>query len=221
MNKYMGFFELKALNVPSVPWDTFTSDTVLDKELLWTIRVATAAGNDLNLPRAVGVDSEEAQARGRELLREYGEKGIVIYYPYFIAEKSGVLDINSQRLVIEAVDKDLWNLVTYGRKDVTVIVRADGDMQMTGDSRFLTPDEISELMRFGAVIRGRFRGRSAEAHLFWRNGAMRTTPISAGNRSGKGTLCFMNLGFERSVTEPSLPDCLPCLKRDTEYESCR
>lgn len=157
MNKYMGFFELKALNVPSVPWDTFTSDTVLDKELLWTIRVATAAGNDLNLPRAVGVDSEEAQARGRELLREYGEKGIVIYYPYFIAEKSGVLDINSQRLVIEAVDKDLWNLVTYGRKDVTVIVRADGDMQMTGDSRFLTPDEISELMRYGAVIRGRFR----------------------------------------------------------------
>ena len=40
---------------------------------------------------------------------------------------------------------------------MTVIVRADGDMQMTGDGRFLTPDEISELMRYGAVIRGRFR----------------------------------------------------------------
>ncbi|MDI9500426.1 MAG: hypothetical protein QM236_06345 [Bacillota bacterium] len=185
MNKYMGFYELNALSIPSVPWKIFTSDTVLDDKLLWTVRVATAAGDDLNLPRAVGVDSEEALVNGRRFLREYGRKGIVLYYPYFIAEKSGVLDINSQRLVIEAVDRDLWNLVTYGRKDVTMIVPADktgetddagghsngsikspdvpgkgvsfGSMQITGNSGFLTPEEIRELMRYSAVIRGRFR----------------------------------------------------------------
>jgi len=163
VNKYMGFYELKALNIPSVPWMLFTDDTVLDEGLLWTVRVATAAGDDLNLPRAVGVDHAEAQAKGRELLREYKGKGIVVYYPYFIAEKSGVLDINSQRLVIEAVDRDLWNLVTYGRKDVTIIVPSDkngafsGDMHITGDGSFLTQEELRELMRYGAVIRGRFR----------------------------------------------------------------
>lgn len=163
MNKYMGFYELKALNIPSVPWKLFTSDTVLDEGLLWTVRVATAAGDDLNLPRAVGVDHAQAMAKGREFLREYGDKGIVVYYPYFIAEKSGVLDINNKRLVIEAVDRDLWNLVTYGRKDVTIIVPADRngalgeEMHISGDCGFLTGEEIRELMKYGAVIRGRFR----------------------------------------------------------------
>ncbi|HEY8349001.1 MAG TPA: hypothetical protein VIM13_04140 [Clostridia bacterium] len=175
MNKYMGFYELKALNIPSVPWELFTNDTVLDEGVLWTVRVATAAGNDLNLPRAVGVDHAEARMKGREFLREYGEKGIVVYYPYFIAEKSGVLDINSQRTVIEAVDRDLWNLVTFGKKNVTIIAPSDkighisdisgnstgvlsiDGVQITGDGSFLSPEEIKELVRYGAVIRGRFR----------------------------------------------------------------
>ena len=202
MNKYMGFFELKALNVPSVPWDTFTSDTVLDKELLWTIRVATAAGNDLNLPRAVGVDSEEAQARGRELLREYGEKGIVIYYPYFIAEKSGVLDINSQRLVIEAVDKDLWNLV-YGRKDAP---SSSGGWGHADDGRRQVPHhEISELMRYGAVIR-KVQEEIKQAHLSG-NGVMYSTDIRR-KPVGQRYLVFYELRGERFVTAPQ-PDCLP------------
>jgi len=175
VNKYMGFYELKALNIPSVPWELFTNDTVLDEGVLWTVRVATAAGNDLNLPRAVGVDHAEARMKGREFLREYGEKGIVVYYPYFIAEKSGVLDINSQRTVIEAVDRDLWNLVTFGKKNVTIIAPSDkighisdvscneagswpiDGVQITGDGSFLSPEEIKELVRYGAVIRGRFR----------------------------------------------------------------
>lgn len=185
MNKYMGFYELKALNIPSVQWKLFADDTVLDDRLLWTVRVATAAGDDMNLPRAVGVVSEEARMKGREFLLEYGKKGIVIYYPYFIAEKSGVLDINSRRLVIEAVDRDLWNLVTHGRKDVTIIVPADEtgetdggrgygasddaspgasfrDVQVTGNRDFLAPAEISELTRCAAVIRGRFREEISE-----------------------------------------------------------
>jgi hypothetical protein len=125
MNKLMGFYELKSLNIPTVPWKLFSDDTVLDPQLLWTVRVATEAGNDLNLPRAVGVEAEEACLKGRAFAEEFKNKGIVIYYPYFIAEKSGVLDMNSERTVIEAVEKDLWNLVTYGRKDVTVIIPTD------------------------------------------------------------------------------------------------
>lgn len=183
MNKFMGFYELKSLNIPTVPWKLFSTDAVLDPQLLWTVRVATAAGDDLHLPRAVGIEAEEAYLKGRAFAEEFYNKGMVIYYPYFIAEKSGVLDMNSERTVIEAVDKDLWNLVTYGRKDVTVIVPS-GYMQNTdesvqvrtgsgssegsgacnertlffeGDSGFIKPEELSELLRFGSVIRGRFR----------------------------------------------------------------
>lgn len=163
MNKYMGFYELKSLSIPTVPWKLFDTDAVLDPQLLWTVRVATIAGSDLNLPRAVGVDADEACLKGRAFVEEYRNKGMVIYYPYFIAEKSGILDMNSERTVIEAVDKDLWNLVTYGRKDVTVITAAgmnEGSarvLRFEGDNAFMEPGELEELLRYGSVIRGRFR----------------------------------------------------------------
>ena len=173
MNKYMGFYELKSLNIPTVPWKLFSADTELDPGLLWTVRVATAAGNDLHLPRAVGVDAKEACLKGRVFAEEFYNKGMVIYYPYFITQKSGVLDMSSDRTVIEAVDKDLWNLVTHGRKNVTVIVAADQNrsadanssigesnsqsLNFSGDENFLQPGELKELLRYGAVIRGRFR----------------------------------------------------------------
>ena len=114
---------------------------------------------------------------------------IVIYYPYFIAEKAVFL--YKQPGSLSGVDRTC-GLVTYRRKDVTVIVRADGDSR-DRRQQVPTPDEINELMRFGAVIRGS-SGEISGGTSVLRNGAMRTTPISAGNRSGKGTLCFMNLG---------------------------
>lgn len=167
MNKYMGFYELKAISLPTVPWQLFTSDTVLDDSLLWTVRVAVECCKDLNLPRAVGVCADEAVKKGRALLDEYLGKGIVIYYPYFIAQKSGVMDLNCQRTVIEAVDKDLWNLVTHGRKNVTAVFpqarEASGDkVQYFGDEAFLSRDEFEELLKYGAIIRGRYREELSE-----------------------------------------------------------
>ncbi len=157
MNKYMGFYELKSLSLPTVPWQQFTRDTAPDDGLLWTVRVAVERGNDQHLPRAVGVPAEEAIRKGRELLAEYDGNGIVIYYPYFIAEKSGVLDISSQRTVIEAVDKDLWNLVTFGRKNVTVIIPAGQKMEKFGEADFLNNNELEELLRCGSIMSGRYR----------------------------------------------------------------
>ena len=49
-------------------------------------------------------------------------RGIVTYYPYFIAEKSGTLEISNTRIVIEAVEGDLWRLVTEGERDVTIMI---------------------------------------------------------------------------------------------------
>lgn len=158
MNKYMGFYELKRMNLPIVPWKQFSYDTVLDEGLLWTVRVAVESDNDLNLPRAVGVGACEATVTGRTLLEEYSGKGIVIYYPYFIAQKSGVLDIDCHRTVIEAVEKDLWNLVTLGKKDITAVFPLEGGRtECFGCKEFLLAEEVEELLKYSAVIRGRFR----------------------------------------------------------------
>lgn len=166
MNKYMGFYEMKGISLPTVPWNLFTPETVLDDGVLWSVRVAVENSSDLSLPRAIGVNAEEATRQGCELLDKYQGRGIVIYYPYFIAQKSGVLDINCRRTVIEAVDKDLWNLVTYGRKNVSIILpfEANGgnDAQYFGDREFLGNDEINELLGHGSVLRGRFRGELSE-----------------------------------------------------------
>ncbi|MGE5631211.1 MAG: hypothetical protein ACM3TR_08970 [Caulobacteraceae bacterium] len=156
MNKLMGFYELKDLDIPTIHWKIFNQDTRLDKDLLWTIRVAVKSGDDLNLPRVVGVTNEEAEAKGRLLLEAYEGKGIVIYYPYFIAVKSGVIDMHKDRTVIEAVEKDLWNLVTHGKKNVTVIITGTGS-EYYGDSAFLTAYETSELIKYGSIIKSRYR----------------------------------------------------------------
>ncbi|NLV35982.1 MAG: hypothetical protein GXY17_04815 [Clostridiaceae bacterium] len=162
MNKYMGFYELNSSSLPTVPWQQFMPDTRLDKGLLWTVRVAVESGNDHNLPRAVGVPADEAELKGNEFLSEYGSNGIVIYYPYFIAEKSGVLDINGHRTVIEAVEKDLWNLVTFGRKNVTVILEKGQEEEYFGQADFLDKNEIDELVKYASVISGRYRQELSE-----------------------------------------------------------
>lgn len=160
MNKYMGFYELRSMNLPTVPWEQFTQDTLLDGSLLWTVRVAVENSNDLNLPRIIGARAEEAEQCGRELLDRFSGRGLVIYYPYFIAEKSGVLDVGSCRTIIEAVDRDLWNLVTYGRKNVTAIfknVQGAEYSEFHGDRNFLPEADMNELKKYAAVIRGKFR----------------------------------------------------------------
>lgn len=161
MNKLMGFYELKNLDIPTVPWKRFTRSTVLDDTLLWTLRIAVTGSNDLNLPRAVGVPAGEALEKGKAFLDQYEKSGIVIYYPYFVAHKSGVMEIKSGRTVIEAVDKDLWNLVTYGRKNLTVIMDRDG-VQHTGDSRFLSEAELLELKQYARIMAGQYRSLLSE-----------------------------------------------------------
>ena len=125
MNKLMGFLELKEMRLPSVPWKQYTGTENLNNEFLWTIRSAVYRGNDLNLPRMVGEDSIKAKRFADKLLNQMGDKGMVIYYPYFVASKSGTLCVGPNKIVIEAVKDDLWNLVTYSDRNVTLIITDD------------------------------------------------------------------------------------------------
>ena len=66
------------------------------------------------------------------------------------------MDISNNRIVIEAVAEDLWNLVTYNEKNVTIII-TDNDRSYVGDNEFLSEIELNELLKFGSVIKRTFR----------------------------------------------------------------
>lgn len=161
MNKLMGFYELKSMNLPSIPWKEYTGKEDLANNKLWTIRSAVFKGDDLNLPRMVGEIGEKAKEFADSLLRRLQDNGIVIYYPYFVANKSGTLNIFLNSVVIEAVKDDLWNLVTYSDRDVTI--RIDGSVeQIDGNKEFLTEDEKKEILRHVPEIRRLFRDELIE-----------------------------------------------------------
>lgn len=152
----MGFLELKEMRLPSVPWKQYTGGEKLQDDILWTIRSAVYRGNDLNLPRLVGAQGNEAKKFADKLISQIGENGIVIYYPYFIAKKSGTLCVGKNKIVIEAVKDDLWNLVTYSEREVTIII-SDENIQVLGNNQFLSEREICDLKKYVLEVRKVFR----------------------------------------------------------------
>jgi len=156
MNKLMGFYELKNSSLPTVKWQEYHEDSILDENLLWTVRTAVIKGDDLNLPRLVGENSFIAREFANKISRDINNKGIVIYYPYFIAQKSGTLNVFSDHTVIEAVNNDLWNLVTYSEREVTIIIDS-GKASYDGNEEFLSMDELAEITSYIKDIRYRFK----------------------------------------------------------------
>lgn len=154
MNKLEGFLALKESALPSVPWKKYDKNVVLDNQILWTVRCAVSKGNDLNLPRKVGITAKEAEEFASNLIDTMNANDLVLYYPYFIAIKSGVIEISKGRTVIEAVKDDLWNLVTNNKVDVSIIF--DDDLKFVGNPNFLTSDELYELIDYCTMIRKKF-----------------------------------------------------------------
>ena len=156
MNKLMGFLELKESSLPTVPIKEYDDDAYLDPQYLWTVRTAVYRGDDLNLPRKVGVTSEEAVIFAKEVKGKLGENVKVFFYPYFIAEKSGTLEVRRSEVIIEAVNEDLWNLVTYSKRDVTYRFYDDA-VSVDGNGNFLTGAELDKIKSCVNKIRGMFR----------------------------------------------------------------
>lgn len=160
MNKLQGFYALAKSNLPAVPWKKYGEHTVFDPDILWTVRSAVTEGEDLNLPRKVGINAKAAKEFAEELSQKLRQEDLILYYPYFIALKSGVIDISLHRTAIEAVKDDLWNLVTYNRKDVTIIFEED-DVRFIGDDYFLNQEEMMELVDYCTVIKRQFQSELA------------------------------------------------------------
>ena len=161
MNKLEGFYELKKSGLPSVPWRKYETDTLLDEKILWTVRSAVLIGDDLNLPRKVGVNANEAKLFADQLLNNLGDNGMVLFYPYFIAEKSGVMEVSFNKIVIEAVTEDLWNLVTNNKKDITIIISGE-ETHYDGNKDFLSCEELTKLLVYSSSVKMRFRSFIAE-----------------------------------------------------------
>lgn len=156
MNKLMGFYELKNMSLPSIPWEEYSGKEELSTDYLWTIRSAIFHGDDLNLPRLVGGNRDEAKTFADKLLDDIKDKGIVIYYPYFLANKSGTLNIYKDEIVIEAVKADLWNLVTNMDREVTIRVRDNGE-KINGNKSFLLKNEKQQILKYVNEVRHLFR----------------------------------------------------------------
>lgn len=157
MNKLMGFMELREMRLPSVPWKQYTGEEEFSDDYLWTVRSAVYRGNDLNLPRSVGENSEISKMFADQLLKKINNNGIVVYYPYFIAKKSGTLEVKIDKTIIEAVENDLWNLVTYSNCEVTIITNFDGNKTFFGNKNFLDIEEQDRIYKHIPEIRRLFR----------------------------------------------------------------
>lgn len=147
MNKLLGFYELRDLSLPTIPWKEYVPGTELSNEFLWTIRSAVNRGDDLNLPRLIGKPADEATIFANMLYKEMKDKGMVIYYPFFVAKKSGTLNVCMDKIIIEAVKEDLWNLVTNQNLDVSLIYdRNDKLISFYGNKEFMDNSEIEKLL---------------------------------------------------------------------------
>lgn len=157
MNKLMGFLELNNMRLPTIPWKQYTGNEKFDDKVLWTIRSAVYRGNDLNLPRLVGENAQKAKKFADSLLKKINDSGIVIYYPYFVAKKSGTLEVRRDCVILEAVKEDLWNLVTYSDREVTIITDNNGNQTKLGNSEFISNKEQEQLHKYTPEIRRIFR----------------------------------------------------------------
>ena len=76
----------------------------------------------------------------------------IIYYPYYTVVKSGILDINRERIVIEGTKGDISNMVTHNHVEVSMIFQND-DLEIVGDEKFFTQEEVLPLIDYGREIK--------------------------------------------------------------------
>jgi hypothetical protein len=169
MNKLEVFYELQKASLPSVQWNKYDINSVLDEKILWTIRTVIIKGDDLNLPRRVGVKANEAKQFANELLYTLGKNYLVLFYPYVIEEKSGLMKIFHNRVIIEAVQYGLWNLSRHKDRDVTISI-SGSDTIFEGKKDFLSNEETDILLGYSESVKKIFSTQITEGkelYLEW------------------------------------------------------
>lgn len=158
MSKKLEINRLINSSIPTIEWKEYIPNTKFDEEYLWTIRIIPNEGSDTHLPKRVGCTASEAEYFAKQSYVAYRDIGKVIYYPYFIAKKSGILSVDNEGYSVEAVNGDLWSLVNSSKFVCTYKRDRKGNvLEYEGREDFLSDYEIKELHKQVDKIREEFR----------------------------------------------------------------
>lgn len=165
------------MDLPTVEWKQFFPDTTLDQNILWSIKVEEipVSNEEKTVEKKkksplhflkdrrcmkhqrtnalIGVNAGTAQEFGEKKRKQIDSNThAIIYYPYYTVVKSGILDMNRDRIVIEGTKGDISNMVTHNHVEVTMIFQND-DLEIVGDEKFFTQEEVLPLIDFGREIK--------------------------------------------------------------------
>ena len=157
------------LDLPTIEWKQYFPSTELDNELLWTIKIESKNTTENQLKKSkkddpiqkfirsipilnekkqtshIGIDAVSARKAGNRFYKKLNTGEIVLYYPYYTVLKSGIIDINKERTVIEATKGNIQNLVKGNKVDITMIFK-DDDLEIIGNEKFFHLLETIELV---------------------------------------------------------------------------
>jgi phosphohistidine swiveling domain-containing protein len=178
--KLQGLFRIEDLRLPHPDWHfvvvdpttvssvdpefrsklRYYSDLRLSENDKWTVRTCLVEGRpteEYGLKRAVGVASIEVKSLLTDFQKYYRDASfhpIFVVYPYFSADKSGIVEIHQNEELIEAVNGSQWRLTEEGAPSESWHYR--GERNDIDASRFerrldygtpiLTPVELNVLV---------------------------------------------------------------------------
>lgn len=162
---------LKSLELPTMEWKQYFPDTEFAQNILWSIKVEeipSSKSKEETLPKKkinflpfgnmlrdkekerqhglIGVDAKTAKGFANRHYKSISPtKQAMIYYPYYMVGKSGILDINSSRIVIEGTKGDISNLVKHNQIEVMMMFTKE-DMNIHGDDHFFSKEQVLSLI---------------------------------------------------------------------------
>ena len=162
INKLLGFYELQKTGLPVIKFkeiktinDINTIQSSIPRAKLWTLRTAVYCGDDMWLPKAVGVTIEDAILFAKPLLED--ENISIVMYPYFWALSSGNLVITHDSILVEAISGDLWKMNSQNI-DYTFQYQISTETLTSGGLKeFLTKQQNRELLQFGKIIFSKYK----------------------------------------------------------------
>ena len=154
MNIIQDYLILDNLDLPTIPWQQCDSLTQFDNEILWTVKNEPTKEGLGETFGKIGITAKEAKEFVQSQVQNLANHRMLICYPYYTAVKSGTLDLNYDRSVIEAVEGKIENLAKKNRVNVTMIFTEDS-LDMVGDDKFLSEEESLTLIDYCKEVKKR------------------------------------------------------------------
>src|SRR5207249_6299911 len=118
--------------------------------------LGTYERSEYGLKRAVGVSADHVVSRLEEFSQYYQSlnlRAVFVVYPYFSADKSGIIEVRDSEYVIEAVKGSQWKLTEEGAPSESWlytgrpedILNAQFQRQSNGNVEILESEQLATL----------------------------------------------------------------------------